>query len=135
LPAAFSRAVAVIDRAIETFDVPLEQRLFHALLDAQRGEKELIEEDRRAGSSSQLKWLKRAIDDGVGTDIEQLEIDIAQELLEIEETLGMTQCDMQNLMGDQPGLGGHRKSLEPAAVIDRRPVGCNRARSISGGRS
>ena len=58
-----------------------------------------------------------AVDDGVRTDVEQLQIDVTQQLLELQKALRMPQGDVQNFVGHQTGLLRERHAIESCAVI------------------
>ncbi len=55
---------------------------------------------------------QRAVDDGVGADVEKLQIDVAEQTPQFEEALRMAQRNMHHLMGDQAQLLGNRQRLE-----------------------
>jgi len=73
-----------------------------------------------------------AVDDGVGTDIEQAQIDIAEQPPQIERALRMAKRDVQDLMCDQPCLLGQAETIEHGAIEHRVAVGHHRRRVAAG---
>ena len=95
---------AVVDRAIQPLDVPVQQRGLDILFLVQCGHQQLIEMNRGCRQLQPAQMAQRGIDDGIGAGVEQFQIDVADQPPQIEEALRMAQPDMQHLMRDQADL-------------------------------
>ena len=87
--AAVVRRAAVIDGAVQLLDVPLQERCLDGLIDAERTRQQIVEEHRCVRQRDPRQVIECAVDDRVRAEIEEREVDIADQLLQVEETLGM----------------------------------------------
>ena len=94
----------VVDGAVEALQVPLEQRALRILSDTERLAQQIFEHHRLGGQFQPAEMLQSAVDDRIGTDIEQLQVDVAELTSQFEKTRGMAQRDVQYLMRHQPRL-------------------------------
>ena len=114
---------AVVDGAVEAFDVPGEQRLLRGRTEPQRPGDEVVQVDRPGREAKPGQMAQRAVDDRVGADVEQPQVDVAEQTLQVAATLCVAEGNMQDLVRDEAGLLVEVETLEARTVADRRSVG------------
>ena len=114
---------AIVDAAVEPFDIPFKQGRFDVLFQAQHVRQQLVEEYRRRRQPQPAQMGKRAVDDGVGADVEKLHVHIAEQSPQIERALRVAKRDVENLVRDQSCLFEQAEAIEGGAVEHRIAVG------------
>ena len=122
----------VVERTVEPLDVPFEQRLLDRFVDAQRGREQAIEEHRLARQCKPGEMTQGAVDDGVGADVEEFQIDIPDQALQLKKALRMPQGDMQDLVRHKAGLLGKRQRRKGGTVIQGQTIGGHERRVLAG---
>ena len=87
---------------------------------------QLLQAHRARRQLQPAQVAERAVDDGVGADVEELRVDVAQQLLQLALALRVAQRDVQHLVRDPARLLGQRQGLEGGAVADAAAVGGHR---------
>jgi hypothetical protein len=127
-----ARGAPVVDGAVQALDVPLEQRLRIVDGRTQRAAEDVLEFDRAGGQRQPAQVADAAVDDGVGAGVEELRIDIAHALLQLEQALGMAQGHVQHHVGDPAGLFFDGQIFERFAIEERAAIGVERGAGRGG---
>jgi hypothetical protein len=121
--AALRRQPAIVDRAVELFNVPLEQGFFDALEDAERALQQGLQAHRGLRQLQPAQVIECAVDDGVGAGVEEFQIDVAEQPLQIDIALRVAQRDVQHLVRDEADLFVERPLLEALRIEQRVAIG------------